>query len=173
MSSDEIMKPILRDITINEISDDDDLSGRSIIYLSYRMAISKLVIKCNKESLYFLNEKGEIRFMLSIDNVLYISDKYSNKLHEMFSSYEIEVITLYIFRDLTSLLIDTILDVGLSFKSESIENIEKTKGIPLIYYKDEETFYKNAGPTTSYFFYDDYSSNFVGDFLDLKKFRKK
>tara|TARA_R110000772_G_scaffold5341_4_gene19185 strand:- start:5856 stop:6377 length:522 start_codon:yes stop_codon:yes gene_type:complete len=173
MSSDEIIKPILRDITINEISDDDDLSERSIIYLSYQEAISKLVIKCNKENLYFLNEKEKIQFMLSVDNVLYISEKYTNKLREMFSSYEIEVITLYIFRDLTSLLIDSTLDIGLVFKSDRIDHIKETKGIPLIYYKDEKTFYENVGPTTTYFFYDDYDNNFVGDFLDLKKFRKK
>jgi len=172
MSSDEIIKPILRDITINEISG-GDLDERSLMYFKYRESISKLIIKCRKEHLYFIDEYDKIQFSMSIDNVLYIGLEYINKLLNTFTSGEINIITMYIFEELTSLEIDMILDIDIVYRSDIHRAIRDSKGIPLIYYKDEKTFYENVGPTTTYFFYDDYDNNFVGDFLDLKKFRKK
>jgi hypothetical protein len=172
MSVDEIIIPILRDITICEISG-DTLDERSLMYSQYKEEIYKLIIKCHWEYLYFIDEYEKIQFSMSIDNVLYIGLEYINKLQNTFTSDEINIITICIFEELTSLSIDFVFDINMVYRSDIHRRIEDSRGIPLRYYKDAETFYENVGPTTTYFFYDDYNRNFVGDFLDLKKFRNK
>lgn len=169
----EITTSIIRDLNINEITGDEP-SEISILYLEYKELISSLYVKYLDGSLYIVDEKGLIYFEITINNILIMSVIDIFNLDKLFNDEEITQITNDIFDELTCFIIHFITKTELRYNYDIQSTLKnKIRGIPIIYYKDINTFNENENrPNISYFFYDDFSSDYIGNFIDLEKFKE-